>query len=87
MRSPCVAEKKGTRGPWTGLLNENSSAGVGLSPYELLATEDQRSPTPYRIHTIVSALGCKPELDSETLLLKTSYVLVAEYRKIKLWLN
>lgn len=39
---------------------------------------------PQTIQTIVITLGCLPELDSKTLLLKTSYTLVTGLGEVKL---
>lgn len=50
------------------LLNENLSTKYAIPLYELLVREANCSQT---IPTVVISLGCSPQLDGETLLVRT----------------
>lgn len=69
------------------LLNENPSARDGLPPCELLSREALKAPQTMK--AVSAAVGCFPELDCKTLLLKTLYVrdVTAGHADIQLGLN
>lgn len=58
---------------WHGLLDETPRAGCGLPPHELLVGED--SDISETTRAIALDLGCPPELNAKTPLLKTKHIL------------